>query len=247
MLLIVFFIGALWGSFLALLTYRMPKGISIIKPRSFCENCNAKIPIWINVPIFSYLILRGKTKCCDTKINFRNFIIEVLTAILFLYSYLFIYDDIYSLIRTVIIITAIVPSIFIDIEYRIIPDRLSIGLVISGFILSLFDPYMAWHTSLAGIVIAGGVLFLVSIAYYKMTGREGLGGGDIKLIAGIGAVMGWYPAMIIMFLSSLTGSLYGIVIMLFFKKNRLTEIPFGPFIGGVALLYYLIIEGGLIF
>ena len=244
--LLIFVLGLCWGSFLALMAYRIPRKISIVVPRSFCDFCNEKIDAINNIPIISYLLLKGKCKHCGAKIPVRYPVIEIITAILFVFAYERLFYDYYSLIRAFLLVTALLPSIFIDLDERIIPDRLSIGLIVCGFALSLFDPMMAWHESAAGIVVGGGLLFIVAEGYYRLTGREGLGGGDIKLLAGIGALLGWYPALMVIFYSSILGSIYGILMMIIFKKGRLTEIPFGPFIGASAILYHFIMEGGLI-
>ncbi|MEI6092378.1 MAG: prepilin peptidase [bacterium] len=238
--IIIFIFGLCWGSFLALMSYRIPRGISIVVPGSFCDSCKTKLTISQNIPIISYILLRGKCKSCGAKISIRYPVMELLTALLFLYAYEYMFENYFSLIRVVLLITAILPSIFIDVDERIIPDRLSIGLIICGFALSLFDPLMTWHNSAAGIIVGGGILFIVAEVYYRLTGREGMGGGDIKLLAGIGAVLGWYPAIMVIFYSSVLGSVYGIFMMLIFKKGRLTEIPFGPFIGISAILYHFI-------
>ncbi len=244
--ILVFLIGLCWGSFLALFVYRVPRGISVIKPRSFCDSCKTTIPFYYNLPIISYLFLKGRCKSCKTKIAISYPLIELITAVLFLISYQNLFYDYYSLIRSFLLITAIVPSVFIDIEHRIIPDRLSLGLIVTGFVLALFDPMMTWFQSLVGIVLGGGILFVVAWVYYKLTGREGLGGGDIKILAGLGALLGGYPVVLIMFMSSVIGSLYGIFMIIFFKKGRLTELAFGPFIGIAAIFYYFVIEGGLL-
>jgi leader peptidase (prepilin peptidase)/N-methyltransferase len=231
---------------LALMAYRIPRKLSIITPRSFCDSCKKQISAWNNIPLVSYLVLKGKSRCCGAKIPWRYPAIELITAILFVYAYEALFLDYYSLVRVLLLVTAIMPSIFIDADERIIPDRFSIGLIVCGFVLALLEhsfspsPSMTWHDSAAGIVVGGGLLFIVAEVYYRVTGREGLGGGDIKLLAGIGALLGWYPALMVIFFSSVLGSLYGILMMVAFKKGRLTEIPFGPFIGASAILYYFI-------
>ncbi|MEI6079737.1 MAG: prepilin peptidase [bacterium] len=244
--IVIFIFGTCWGSFLALIAYRIPKKISIVTPGSFCDSCKKKIGYAHNIPILSFLLQRGKCSQCKASIPLRYPVIELITGILFVFAYERLFYDYYSLVRALLLVTALMPSIFIDADERIIPDRFSIGLIVAGFVLALFDPMMAWHESAAGIVVGGGVLYVVAEVYYRLTGREGLGGGDIKLLAGIGALLGWYPALMVIFFSSVIGSIYGIVMMLVFKKGRLTEIPFGPFIGAAAILYHFIMEGGLL-
>jgi leader peptidase (prepilin peptidase) / N-methyltransferase len=244
---LVFLFGLFWGSFLALLSFRIPKQISIVTPRSFCDHCNKKIPFYYNIPLLSYILLKGKCKECGGKISWRYPLIELLTGAIFLFAFMtFAEDYYYVLIRTFILTTILLPTIFIDIDERIIPDRFSLGLLVAGFLLSFVDPGMAWHESAVGIVVGGGLFFIVAEGYHLMTGREGMGGGDIKLIAGIGAFMGWYPVLMVIFISSILGSIYGIFAMVVFKKGRLTEIPFGPFISIAALIYFLLFEGGFI-
>jgi len=247
MYILIFVLGACWGSFLGLLSYRLPRNISIIKPSSFCEGCNNPIKIIHNIPIIGYFIAKGKCSTCGSKISIRYPILEFITGVFFLIIYQYIFVDYPTLIRAVIIITAILPSILIDMDYRIIPDSLSIGMIVSGLILSFFDPMFFWLDSLSGIIVGGGVLYVIAEVYYRLTGTDGLGGGDIKLMAGIGALMGWYPVVYIMFLSSLTGSLFGLVLIVFFKKDRKTAIAFGPFIGACAIIYFILSEGGWFF
>jgi len=245
--ILVLIFGLFWGSFLALLSYRIPKKISVITPRSFCDSCGKKIVWYNNIPIVSYILLRGKCSKCGDRIPWRYPFIELLTSAIFVFAFMTFAEDYYfTLIRVFILTTVLVPTIFIDIDERIIPDRFSLGLLVVGFILSFIDPGMAWHESAVGIVVGGGMFFIVAEGYHLVTGREGMGGGDIKLIAGIGAFMGWYPVLMVIFISSILGSLYGIFAMLVLKKGRLTEIPFGPFISIAALVYFLLSEGGFL-
>lgn len=239
-------LGLFWGSFLSLLIYRIPKKLSIVKPRSFCDNCLSPIKLVFLIPVVSYFLTLGKCKKCSYKIPLRYLLIELLCGLLFLTAYIYIYTDIYSLIRTFILITAIIPSVFIDFDEMIIPNRFSVGLIVCGFVLSLFDPAMSWVQSLLGILVGGGVLYLIALGYYYLTKNEGLGGGDIKLFAGIGSIMGWYGALNIMFFSSIIGAVVGIIILLIYKKSRKTPIPYGPFIGFTALLYYYLVESGVV-
>ena len=252
--ILVLIMGLCWGSFLGLLSYRIPRGISIVKPYSFCDSCKKPISILGRVPILGYFFYKGKCPECSTKISIRYPVIELVTALLFLITYNRLMDGtveqyVPMLLRSFVLITAIIPSIFIDVDERIIPDRFSIGLVVCGFLIALLDSFMSdtpalsWLSSLSGILVGGGILFVVAELYRLITKRDGMGGGDIKLLAGIGAVLGWYPAILVILISSVLGSLYGVSLMLFAKKDRLAEMPFGPFIG-IAVLFYHFISGG---
>ena len=247
LIIVVLVVFALsWGSFLGLVGYRMPLNKSIIKPRSVCDNCGIRIKIIYLIPVLGFVLTAGKCKNCGVKIPVLYPILELITAALLLYSYQFIFTDIYSFIRTFILISFMLPSILTDLSHRIIPDRVSIGLIVVGFLLSLFDPFFSWTDSLLGILFGGGLLFLLATGYYKATGREGLGGGDIKILAGIGALLGWQQTMYIIFFSSILGSFFGIAIMLFLKKDRLTALPFGPFIAIAAIIYHFLFESGVL-
>ncbi len=255
--ILVFIMGLCWGSFLGLIAYRVPKGISIVRPFSFCDSCKTPLSILARVPIVGYLIYRGKCPKCSAKVSLRYPIMELVTGLLFLITFERLLDGtaeqyIPMAIRSLILITAIIPSIFIDIDERIIPDRLSIGLIVTGFLTSLGEsffcdaPFLSWTRSLIGILVGGGILFVVAEAYRLITKRDGMGGGDIKLLAGIGAVLGWYPALFVILISSVIGSIYGVFMMIFMKKSRLAELPFGPFIGIAALFYHFISGGGFL-
>lgn len=252
---LVFLLGLCWGSFLGLVAYRIPKGISIVKPFSYCDGCNTPLSIMARVPIVGYFMHKGKCPKCHKAIPLRYPIMELLTGLMFLITYERLMvgtadQYIPMMLRSFFLITALIPSIFIDIDERLIPNRFSLGLVVVGFMIalgeSLFcpDPFISWQRSLAGILVGGGLLFVVAEGYHLITKRDGMGGGDIKLLAGIGAVLGWYPALLVILISSVIGSLYGVFLIIFMKKDRLAEMPFGPFIAMAALFYHFIAGGG---
>lgn len=251
----VFILGLCWGSFLGLMSYRIPKGLSIVKPFSYCDACKKPLSVLARVPIAGYFFYKGKCPNCSTRISLRYPIMEILTGALFVLAFERLMDGtaeqyVPMAVRSLALITAIIPSIFIDIDERIIPDRFSIGLVVVGFLTALTEsfispvPFLSWSGSLAGILVGGGLLFVVAEAYRLITKRDGMGGGDIKLLAGIGAVLGWYPALLVILISSVIGSLYGVFLIIFMKRDRLEEMPFGPFIGIAALFYHFIAGGG---
>lgn len=253
--ILVFFFGLCWGSFLGLLSYRVPKGLSIVKPFSYCDKCKTPLSVLARIPIVGYFACKAKCPKCNAVIPVRYPIMELVTGLMFLITYQRLMigtPDQYipMALRSFALITALVPSIFIDMDERIIPDRFSIGLVIVGFLIALGDsffcevPFVSWQRSLIGILVGGGLLFIVAEVYHLITKRDGMGGGDIKLLAGIGAVLGWYPALLVILISSVLGSLFGVFLILFMKKGRLAEIPFGPFIAIAALFYHFISGGG---
>ncbi len=238
-LIFVFFFGASIGSFLNVCIHRVPLGLSIATPKSRCPSCKSQILFYDNIPIMSYLFLRGKCRRCGSRISAEYPLVEAFTAILFVALYwrfgpgaeFFVYA---------FFVSALMAISFIDLHIRIIPNVISIPGIAVGFLLSfvLYEPPMrALLTSASGIILGGGTLFVVATGYYYVTGKEGMGGGDVKLLAMIGAFLGWKGVIFTLMASSLIGSLIGIFLMLFRGKGGKDAIPFGPFLSLGALLY----------
>ncbi len=229
-----FWVGACLGSFFNVLIYRLPRGESIVRPGSRCPACGRPIRAWENVPLVSFALLGGRCRGCRGKISWRYPAVEALTATG--YVLLFLADGPgVALARDLVLFSLVVPITFIDIDHRIIPDPLSLGGLAIGLLLS-FLPGADWKGSLAGGVIGGGVLYGTAFAYEKVTGREGMGGGDIKLIAMIGAFLGWRGVLLTIFLGSLLGVAGGLLAMRRGEDGLKTAIPFGPYLCAAALL-----------
>jgi leader peptidase (prepilin peptidase)/N-methyltransferase len=231
--------GAIIGSFLNVCIIRLPREESIITPGSHCPHCNNPIKFYDNVPLISYLLLGGKCRYCKRSISAQYPLVEGITAIssllLFLkyglsWSYLFYF----SFIAALIVITVI------DLYHQIIPDVISIPGIGVGLLSALIIPHITFFNSLMGILLGGGSLFVVATLYQWLFKREGMGGGDVKLLAMIGAFLGWDAVILTILLSSLVGSITGIVIMAFKGKDFKYAIPFGPFlsIGAVVAFFY---------
>jgi leader peptidase (prepilin peptidase)/N-methyltransferase len=232
----VFLFGAVVGSFLNVCIYRIPAGESIVSPASRCPHCQAPIRWYQNIPIFSYLFLGGKCASCKAHISLRYPLVEVLTGLLFalvMYRFGFHWATIIYWIFTSILVVVT----FIDVDHRIIPDVLTLPGILLGFLGSFAIPWISWTDSLLGILVGGGSLFLVAVVYEWLTKKEGMGGGDIKLLAMLGAFLGWKAVLPVVFLSSLLGSLVGVPLMLIKKADSKLAIPFGPFLATGALLY----------
>jgi len=241
--LFAFIFGAVVGSFLNVCIYRLPRSESLVFPASHCPKCGNAIPPYHNIPIISYLVLKGRCRSCGERISPQYPVVEttnaILTMLLFMkfgisLTFLFLF----------VFCSALVVITFIDLEHRIIPDVISLPGIAVGFISSFFvqapglqNSMSGWINSLIGILAGGGTLFLVAFAYHLLTGKEGMGGGDIKLLAMMGAFLGWVAVPFIIFASSLTGSIIGISLMLAQKKDTKLAIPFGPFLAFGAILY----------
>jgi len=232
----VFLFGAVIGSFLNVCIYRLPLEQSIISPGSRCMSCGAVVRWFDNIPIISWFLLQGRCRRCGAGFSIRYPLVELLTACLFLLLFLrfgptasfFIYA---ALVASLLVVT------FIDFDHLIIPDEISLPGIGLGFLASFFLPEPGWLSSLAGIIVGWGSLALVFYGYLWLAGREGMGGGDAKLLAMLGAFLGFKAVPFIIFTSSLAGSIVGLSIMAIQRKGRHLAIPFGPYLVFGAILY----------
>lgn len=233
--ILIFIVGLVVGSFLNVCIYRIPRKISIIKPASYCPSCGNSIRPWHNIPVLSFLLLKGKCAYCGTKISLRYPLVEMLNGIFYVLAYLNF--SLPALAFVLIFISALIVISFIDLDFQIIPDQISIPLIFIGLILSVL-PHNSLNLaqdikdSLIGIVVGGGSLLIVSLI-----SKGGMGGGDVKLNAAVGAFLGWKSALLTIFIGSLAGSIVGIVIL---KKTGSRKIPFGPFLslGACVCLFF---------
>ena len=250
---IVIVFGLLIGSFLNVVIHRLPLGESIVKPRSRCPSCGFSLPAYLNIPVLSYLALRGKCYNCKESISVRYPLVELLTALLFLTAKIRFGFSPLLFIKDFPLIAIFVSVTFIDLKHRIIPDVLSLGGLVLGLIVSFFDPHLGWQSSFIGAAFGFGFFYGIAWFYVWRTGRMGLGGGDIKLLAMIGAFMGFEGVVTTIFLSSILGSVFGIILALRERHAREPEtdsvapdglmkfsIPYGPFLVIGALYYYLL-------
>jgi len=234
-----FLLGLCVGSFMNVVIYRLPASESIVHPGSRCPGCKTPIRFYDNIPVFSWLILRGKCRHCGFRIPIRYALIEFLGGITALSVYLRFGLTLDALVYFLFITTLIVVT-FIDIDHRIIPDRITLPGIPLFFMASLLMPVPTWVDALLGVVAGGGSLLLIAWGYGVLTGREGMGGGDIKLLAMIGALLGWQGVLFTIFMSSAVGTLVGVLLMLRARKGMKLAIPFGPFlsIGGIFYIFY---------
>lgn len=238
----VFFFGACIGSFLNVCIYRIPAGLSIVHPPSRCPQCGTQIRWWQNIPIASWLFLRGKCAVCKVKISVRYLLVETLTALLFLKIFTMFVLQPATLVFWAFA-AALVTLTFIDLDHQIIPDVISLPGIILGFATVSLTP-LTWSNSLLGILLGGGSLWLIAIIYEFLTKNEGMGGGDIKLLAVIGAFLGWKAILPVIFISSCLGTLVGVPLMLRQGASGKLAIPFGPFLSAAALIW--LFWGGLL-
>ena len=231
-----FLFGAVVGSFLNVCIFRMPREASVVFPASHCMKCDYLIRWYDNIPILSYLFLRGKCRSCGEPISLQYPVVEFLNGALALALFLKFGPGLVFVILF-LFCSAMVVVTFIDLEHQIIPDRITLPGIVVGFAVSFFIPQLGWLNSLIGIVAGGGSLLLVAYAYQLITKKDGMGGGDVKLLAMMGAFFGWKAVLFIIFAASMVGSVIGVGVMLAQKKDSTLAIPFGPFLASAAVLY----------
>lgn len=234
--LLAFMFGAVVGSFLNVCIYRLPLEQSIVSPGSRCMGCGTAIRWYDNIPILSWLVLRGRCRSCKAPFSIRYPLVELLTGLLAMLL-LLKFGPSLSLVVMFLFCAALVVITFIDFDHQIIPDEISLPGIILGFLCSFFLPGHGWLSSLLGIVVGWGSLALIFYGYLWLTGREGMGGGDAKLLAMMGAFLGLQAVPFIIFASSLVGTVAGLSIMAVQRKDRHLAIPFGPYLALGAVLY----------
>jgi len=227
-------VGACIGSFLNVVIYRVPEGLSIVNPGSHCYSCNRPIKPWNNIPILSYFILGGKCGECGASYSSRYMLIEVLTAFLFVACYAKFGKTIPAVIMMALI-ASLVAVTFIDIDHFIIPDVISLPGIPIGLLCSwLFLPTTITD-AFSGFMVGGGLFLLLATLV-----PHGMGGGDIKLVAMLGTFLGLKGVFITIFLGSIVGIIGGVAGIIFAGKGRKSKIPFGPYlvIGALAAIFY---------
>ncbi len=248
--------GAIVGSFLNVCIFRIPLGTSLVSPSSRCPQCKTPIKTYDNIPILSYFLLGGKCRYCRAPISARYPLVESM-MVLFSVVLILKFGLSPSFFIYFILISSLVVVSFIDLDHRIIPDKISLPGIILGLLASFVKPVegqydflvlyvfktvkgvlnMATLDSLLGIFIGGGLLYAVAVLFYWATKKEGMGGGDIKLLAMIGAFLGWSSTLFTILVSSLIGSMVGIAIMVATGADSKYAIPFGPFLSMGAAIY----------
>lgn len=236
-----FLFGLIIGSFANVCICRLPLDESVVWPPSACRSCGRRLAFWENIPVLSYIFLRGRCRTCKSKISIVYPIVELLVGAFSVFTWLKFgtlgeYFAYFLLLVAPLIIVS-----FIDIKHLIIPDVISISGIFAGFLVHVIFTKTTYLSSaidsLIGILVGGGFLFVIAYAYEKIKKQEGLGGGDVKLAAMLGAFFGWKAAIFILLLSSVVGTIVGLIIILVSHKNLKLAIPYGPFLSAGGLLY----------
>lgn len=236
---IVFCLGLIFGSFYNVCIHRLPREESIVKPGSRCPQCLSAIPWYFNIPVVSYIWLKGRCNFCHKRISLEYLLVEIATGFIFLFIYTR-YGWGKLFITQTVFISALWVSSIVDLHHQIIPDEISLGGIPVGLVAAYWTGDLPWWDPLLGILLGGGSFLAVSWIYEKITHREGLGGGDVKLLAMIGAWLGVKSILPVIVISSAIGSVVGILYMLIKRKGLKEAIPFGPFLamGAVAQSFW---------
>lgn len=244
--------GLLTGSFLNVCIYRLPRDLSVVTPRSFCPECDHGIAWYDNVPLLSYVLLRGRCRHCHARISFRYPLVELLTALCFFASVWILGLNGFA-IKYCVFFAIIIALIFCDVEELILPDEFTIGGTVVGLVIAFAVPSDAgiWRYLLSSVrnprvlslveaafaaVFSSLALWLVGFVYQKLRHREGLGFGDVKMVAMVGAFLGLHGVLLTLIVGSVFGAVVGLCYILFTGKDAATyELPFGSFLGVAAL------------
>jgi len=251
--------GACIGSFLNVCIYRIPRELSIVRPRSHCPSCNIPIPWYLNLPLISYPLLRGRCRFCKAPITPRYLVVEALTAVLFLLVWLkFEYPfgpflglvpigDLMQVLAYWLVIGGLVLGTFVDFEHLIIPDRVTIGGIVAGLVLSPLIPSLhntaspvnALILSVIGAATGWALLWTIGFIGSLVFRKEAMGFGDVKLIGAIGAFLGWRAVLFTVGVSSFFGAIVGVTLVLLRRRAMQSRIPYGPYIALAAILWIL--------
>lgn len=238
--IIIFIFGSIIGSFLNVCIYRLPKGKSVVTPPSSCPGCNKHILWHDNIPIISYLILGGKCRFCKSRISFRYFLVEALTAALFVSLYI-AFGLTSKFYAYALLTSGLIIATFVDFEVNEIPDQVSLGGLVAGLVLAYMMPsifevesrWVALFNSLAGAFAGAASIYLMGFLGEIVFQKEAMGGGDVKLMAMIGSFLGWKMILLTFFLAPVFGAAVGLILKI--KEGRET-IPYGPYLSLAALI-----------
>jgi leader peptidase (prepilin peptidase)/N-methyltransferase len=253
-------LGLIVGSFLNVVIYRLPKimdqewkknaqdflelpntgstepTLTLSSPNSTCPHCGHQIKPWENIPVISYLVLKGKCSNCKKTISIRYPMIEIITALLSFLAVWYLIDQPYKAIFALPFVWSLVTLTMIDFDTQMLPDNITLPLLWSGLILNSSNLFTPLESALWGAVTGYMSLWIVYQAFKLLTGKEGMGFGDFKLLAALGAWMGWKALPVIILMSSIVGAIVGIGMILFLGRDKSIPIPFGPYLAAAGFI-----------
>ena len=220
--------GAVIGSFLNVVIYRLPLGKSTVWPSSACPHCARELSWYENIPVASFVALRGRCRTCGARISLQYPLVEALTAVMFGAAWWY-YGPGPLLASRLVFGCALIVLFAIDLEHQLLPNAITLPGIVVGFLFSLAaEP--GWMSSLIGILVGGGVLYGVAEAYYRVRHEEGLGMGDVKMLAMVGAFLGWQLTLLTLVLASVSGTIIGLGLIATNRAGMKYALPFGTFL-----------------
>ena len=238
-LLFLGLLGLVIGSFLNVCIGRLPAGESVVSPGSRCPSCKKPIAWYDNLPVLSYLILGGRCRNCSARISWRYPLTEMATGVLFVVQGLAWGDDLPMLASRLVFTSMLIVLFGTDIETQRLPNVITLPGIIVGFVFSVFVP-PGLIDCLIGAALGAAILGLIRWGWKRATGVEGMGLGDVKMIAMIGAFLGWRQVWVVLFLSSVVGAVIGIALTVAGGKTMQSRLPFGTFLALAALIASLV-------
>lgn len=232
-------VGLVIGSFLNVVIRRVPEGRSLVYPGSACPACGAPIPWYDNIPLLSFVALRGRCRACGVSISWRYPLVEALTGALFVAAVLAFGNTLEAVVAAALL-AALLAITMIDLERQIIPDVISLPGILAGFLANLATGRVSWLDSLLGIAVGGGVFLAIAVVGSWFAGQDAMGGGDIKLAAMLGAFLGWKVLLFSLFISAVGGGILAATLVSSGLRRRKDPLPFGPFLaaGGAVGLFW---------
>ena len=237
-IIFLFVVALVFGSFLNACTYRIPRKISIVTPRSFCPHCKEQIVWWQNIPVLSFVLLRGKCYYCREKISWSYPLVELLTGIISVILYLQ-FGLSYILLFYLLFFYAFMVISFVDISHQVIPNKILLFLIISGILLNLTFKIIPWPQALSGALVAGVIIYLIRILGQLVFKKESMGMGDVKLAVVCGYFIGWQNFLLALFFASLAALLVYVIRHIFSTGKISQKISFAPYLGLGCLISVL--------
>ena len=236
--LCVFLLGLCFGSFANVVILRLPIGKSVVTPRSGCPKCGYQLTWYENIPVLSWIFLTGKCSSCGVRISPRYPFVELLTGLTFTALFLKLGFS-WTTLELLVFSWSLIVVSFIDLDHMILPDKFTLSGIVIGLLGGLLNPERSLLDAVFGLLMGGGFLYAIAYIYFAIRNRDGMGGGDIKLLGWIGAVLGWKSIPFVILFSSLTGSVVGIAVSVKSEAGLKSSIPFGPYLAAAAVVYVL--------
>jgi leader peptidase (prepilin peptidase)/N-methyltransferase len=233
--IVIVLFGLAWGSFLNVVIYRLPRGQSLMRPPSSCPRCRTRIKPYDNIPVLSYIILRGKCRSCGLKISPAYPLVEAITPLCFLLLYGQSALS-FHFFASCLFTSALIVLCFIDFNHQILPDEITLPGLALALVYSGFRPDLDLRQALVGAIVGAGFLLVIYALYWLLRKKEGLGMGDVTMMLLVGAYLGWMRAFLTLLLASFAGALVGIFLLSFRKKNLQFSLPFGTFLAPAAFV-----------